>query len=224
MSKKGIVYKIVVDDKVYVGSTVNLQNRQNQHNHHLKNELSKDGKSKIYKYAREKGVQRIVCIPVIQEFKYNETWELRQKEEETRAQLQAELNSVKCFQSKEEREAYVKDYNEVYGPIWREENKEYVKEYNKEYREQDPQKKKDRDAEYYQENKEEIIERTHNYYHENKEEINRKGREKRANETPEQKKERNRKERERMAKLRQNPEWVAKNQAYMKAYHSKNRK
>lgn len=160
---KGIIYKIIIDDKVYVGSTKSiLSKRQGQHNYDLKNGNTQEK----YRYAREKGVEKIVCIG-IETFEYNELWELRKREEEHRLREQNCLNEKRCYLSEEE----TKILRKKTAKKWNEENKEKVLENAKEYYEENKEEILEKHKKYYEENKEKVIDRTKKYYEENKEEI-----------------------------------------------------
>lgn len=184
---KGIIYKIVIDDKVYVGSTkTSLSQRQAHHNCRLRN-----GKTlKIYNYARQKGVEKIICVG-IETFEYNELWELRKREEEHRIQEQNCLNSLRCYVSEKEK----KEKEQERLKIWREENKdkisasqkkwckenkEKIAEIHKKWREENKDKILEKARKRYEENIEKEHERSKKYYEENRDDINRKRRERRA--------------------------------------------
>jgi hypothetical protein len=121
---KGIVYKIEVGDELYIGSTEEkLCARQGSHNRDLK----KFPHRKLYKACIDNGIDKIKCWWVA-DIVFNSFEERRAIEETYRKQLNAELNSLRCYRSQEEKEEYQKQYN-----IDHKEEKKYKKQYDKKY-------------------------------------------------------------------------------------------
>tara|TARA_R110001632_G_scaffold207268_1_gene331302 strand:- start:3 stop:542 length:540 start_codon:yes stop_codon:yes gene_type:complete len=56
----GKVYKIIVNDKYYYGSTDDLSMRQARHNFNLRN----NPKQKVYKYCLYNNISEIKCVPI----------------------------------------------------------------------------------------------------------------------------------------------------------------
>ena len=118
---KGIVYKIELNDEIYVGSTEEkLCRRQSKHNY----EIKKYPNRKLYKSCIEEGIEKIKCIWVA-DIEFNSTAEKRAIEEEYRKDLNAKLNSRKCYRTVEEKKIDDKKY--------REKNKDRIAEYKKLY-------------------------------------------------------------------------------------------
>jgi hypothetical protein len=106
MANKGIVYKIEVGDELYIGSTEEkLCARQGQHNRDLK----KFPHRKLYKACIDNGINKIKCWWVA-DIVFNSFEERRAIEETYRKELNAKLNSLRCYSSKEEKEEYQKQY------------------------------------------------------------------------------------------------------------------
>jgi hypothetical protein len=78
-------------------------------------------------------------------------------------ELEANLNSRRCYRTVEQKREYEKEY--------RENNTEKIKEYLKEYRENNAEKMKEHMKEYYENNAEKIKEQMKEYYENNAEKI-----------------------------------------------------
>ncbi len=161
--KTGMIYKIELNENnIYIGSTTKkLCMRQAQHNYDLKTKPN----LKLYKSCIENNITNIKCIWVA-DVTFNSIAELRMIEEEYRKKMNADLNMVKCYRSKEDKKEYMKEYCEN--------NKEYIKDKNKEYREKNKDKMKIKKNEYYENNKDKIKEKNKEYYEDNKDKINEK--------------------------------------------------
>ena len=102
MTNKGIVYKIEIGDELYIGSTEDkLCVRQGKHNYDLK----KFPHRKLYKACIDNGVDKIKCWWVA-DIVFNSFDERRAIEETYRKKLNAELNSIRCYITKEEKKEY----------------------------------------------------------------------------------------------------------------------
>ena len=132
MANKGIVYKIEIGDELYIGSTEEkLCVRQGKHNYDLK----KFPHRKLYKACIDNGIDNIKCWWVA-DIVFNSFDERRAIEETYRKQLNAELNSQRCYSSKEEKEEYQKQYNidhKEEKKQYRLDHKEKIAEYKKQY-------------------------------------------------------------------------------------------
>ena len=96
----GFIYKIEVAGELYIGSTKNkLYLRQSTHNHSLNNPNYKDYNYPLYKFCREKKVKKIIC-ELIEEVDDNELVLL---EQEYINKLEPTLNTIRAFQTKEDR-------------------------------------------------------------------------------------------------------------------------
>ena len=123
-------YKIVCEnlpDYSYVGSTRAFDNRKYQHKSSCNNENSKEYNLKLYQIIRDNDGWdnwRMVCIHQ-GEFPDKRSAEI--KEEELRVQLNANMNTHRCYTTVDQKKEQIKEY--------REQNKDYYKEQKKEYRE-----------------------------------------------------------------------------------------
>ena len=107
MANKGIVYKIEIGDELYIGSTEEkICVRQGKHNYDLK----KFPHRKLYKACIDNGVDKIKCWWVA-DIVFNSYAERRAIEETYRKKLNAELNSIKCYVSQEEKKEDRKQYH-----------------------------------------------------------------------------------------------------------------
>ena len=144
------IYKILCRDTAvkhcYVGSTTNLFKRANKHKNCCKNESGKRYNLKLYCVIRENGGWdnwQLICIAEIDADNKREAFI---KEEEYRIELQADMNSLRCYRTAEEKT----DSNKERCNKWYEANKEKIKNY-------------------YEDNKAKIKEQHHKYYEDNKE-------------------------------------------------------
>jgi hypothetical protein len=155
MEKKGYIYKIVINDMIYVGSCNDLQRREKNHNYRLNNN---ERNNKLYQKCRENNINKLELI-LIEEYEYEENIELRQREQNYISELQANLNTDRAYCSKED----LKEDNRKYR------EKSYEK--AKKYREKNKEKLSENKKIYYEKNKEKIIERIKEYSKENIEKI-----------------------------------------------------
>ena len=103
----GIIYKIVVGEKIYIGSTkLKLCQRQSQHNQGLRNPNSKDYNLPLYKFCREHNVEKIICELIEKVDNDNITI----KEQEYMDLLNPTLNTCRAFRTEEQLKEYQKDY------------------------------------------------------------------------------------------------------------------
>jgi len=142
--QNGLIYTIKTDNGIYVGSTCDFAQRKKMHKYHCFNEKSKSYNIKLYQNIRENGGE--YTMEIYKLFPCNSHKELCIEEEEVRKFLNSNLNSHKCFITKEERKEYHKKQNKEY----RQNNKEFFKEYNQ----KNKQKIKEYNQEYKQKNKE----------------------------------------------------------------------
>ena len=152
---KSVIYKIEHIDKpelVYVGSTTNFTKRKCQH----KNNCNYNNKNEnLYKMIREHGNWESFKMMIICEFPCNSKIELVIKEEKHRKELQANLNSYKCYvNNKENKECQIE-----YGKKYYNNNKEKINKQLKEYRNNNKEKIKEYEKEYRNNNKEKIKEK-----------------------------------------------------------------
>ena len=97
----GFIYKIEIDNQIYIGSTKLklLCKRQAIHNHDLNNPNSKNYNFYLYRFCREKKVKKIICeiIETVDDTK------LRILEQEYMNMLEPTLNSQRAYRTEEER-------------------------------------------------------------------------------------------------------------------------
>ncbi len=100
LEKKGIIYKIEVNDRLYIGATTSkyLSKRTFDHNYKLKTNPTRS----LYKYCIENDINSIKCIPV-EDFFYTDRSQLRAREEVLRKQLNATLNTNRAYTTDEEK-------------------------------------------------------------------------------------------------------------------------
>lgn len=129
-----IIYKICCDDLpefIYVGSTKSFRNRKSSH----KKDYNKGDTKKLYTTIRENGgwdKWRMVILEDIGEVSLTQA---RIKEEEHRVNLNANLNSQRCFRTEEEKKYYENNKEKMldYQKDYYQNNKEHIKEYHKEW-------------------------------------------------------------------------------------------
>ena len=97
----GFIYKIVIGNDLYVGSTKQkLYRRQNNHNCSLNNPNRIDYNIPLYKFCRTYNIEKIIC-ELIEEV---EDSELRILEQEYINKLQPTLNTNRVYQTIEQRQ------------------------------------------------------------------------------------------------------------------------
>ena len=182
--KKGFVYKIELDNEIYIGSTEQkLCDRQKNHNYDLKRQPNR----KLYKKCIEQGITEIKLIWVA-DIEFNHTAEKRMIEEKYRKELNGTLNSIRCYITEEEEKERDKQKKKEYRETHKEEIKQHKKEYyethkeeiakkTKEYRETHKEEIAEKNKEYYENNKEEIAQKKKEHYETNKEKISQKQKE-----------------------------------------------
>ena len=108
-----IIYKIVClsnNDLVYVGSTANFYVRRRHHKSNCTNTLSENYYQKKYIAIRENGGWENWNMLIIDELKQITLIESKQIEEAWRIKLQANLNGMKCYRTKQEGKDYYKNH------------------------------------------------------------------------------------------------------------------
>ena len=156
---KTIIYKIVCRnesvDYLYVGSSTNFKKRKNNHKNSCNNINSKAYNQKTYKLMREHGGWDNFIAIEIEKYPCNNNKEKKAREEEIRLELKANINSIRCHRSDEQKEEYNKEYNKEYRDL----NKVNLKEYRKEYRVLNREKLNERVKAYRYLNKEKLYEK-----------------------------------------------------------------
>tara|TARA_R110002110_G_scaffold26703_3_gene97801 strand:+ start:138 stop:536 length:399 start_codon:yes stop_codon:yes gene_type:complete len=107
----GIIYKIVVGEEIYIGSTKlkYLSQRQSSHNQGLRNPNSKDYNYLLYKFCRENNVEKIICELI--ETVDNENIFI--KEQEYMDLLKPTLNHYRAFQTEEQKIEQKKEHTKI---------------------------------------------------------------------------------------------------------------
>jgi len=124
-----IIYKICCDDLpefIYIGSTKSFRHRKYRHK-----EDCKTKNYKIYTTIRENGGWDNWRMVIVEDIGEVSLTQARIKEEQHRVNLNANLNSQRCFRTEEEKKI---QHNKVANE-WSKNNKEKVLETNKTYRE-----------------------------------------------------------------------------------------
>lgn len=155
----GIIYlikhKTCDDKKVYVGSTINLKQRINQHRKNCNNKKNKNYKNKLYQYLRENGGFNQYEFIILECYVYNFKRELLCKEDDYIKMYDNNLNQLRAYLSDEEHKNRHKKY--------REENKDKLKEKNKKQNkkkyEKYAEKYKEEARKYREENKDKLKEK-----------------------------------------------------------------
>ena len=107
---KAVIYIIITDDGLYVGSTYDLKKRKIQHKSRIYNENEQQYNCKLYKNIRANdGEYRIELYKL---FPCENGIELRQEEDRVMLELNANLNERRAYRSEEERKEYYKEYRE----------------------------------------------------------------------------------------------------------------
>ena len=101
----GFIYKIEIDNQIYIGSTKQkLNKRQITHNQGLNNPNDRNYNIYLYRFCREKKVEKIIC-ELIEEVNNNELVLL---EQEYINKLQPTLNTRGAYRTEEEKIEYYK--------------------------------------------------------------------------------------------------------------------
>ena len=96
----GFIYKIVIGNDLYVGSTKKkyLCDRQRHHNYYLNNPNSKNYNTYLYKFCRTHNIEKIIC-ELIEEVDNNELVLL---EQEYINMLEPSLNCKRAYRTIED--------------------------------------------------------------------------------------------------------------------------
>ena len=165
---KGLIYTIIhVNDTSinYVGSTTSFVDRKRSH--------KKDCKSsqiKLYVMIRDNGGWDMFKMMPYKELSCQSSTELRIEEERCRLELNATLNTIRCYTTKEQKiEQKIEQNKEHY-----EKNKVEINEKQKEHYEKNKVEIREQQKDYYEKNKVELKEQQKEHYEKNKVEINEK--------------------------------------------------
>ena len=142
-------YKIVCKDlnvsHIYVGHTTDFTKRKHSHKQACINPNLKHHNLEVYKRIRENGGWENWDMVLISTESVTNSLEARRREREITEQLQADLNMIRAFRSKEEADEI--------GREFRVKHKEEKKEYDKIYRENNKERKRENDRVYRENNK-----------------------------------------------------------------------
>lgn len=152
------MYKIKAGDYTYVGSTKDFNQRKRCHKSDCKNK-----EIKVYQMIREAGGWDKCEMTPIEEYECEGLLQARMREEYWRREYNANMNSIKAYQTQYE----MKEYYEA--------NKDKMKEYreankdkNKEYREANKDKIDQKHKEWLEANKDKMKEYHKKYYKDKK--------------------------------------------------------
>ena len=171
--QNNIIYKIqhkTIDELIYIGSTTNFTKRKNKHKSDCCNEKSTKYNTKKYVMIRENGGWDMFTMVLVKKYPCNDHLEARQEEERIRRELNANMNSIRCFRTEEDIKEDHKQYRETH--------KEEIKENKKQYCETHKEEIKEKWKQYRETHKEEINEYSKQYYETHKEEIKEKWKQK----------------------------------------------
>jgi hypothetical protein len=150
--KKFVVYKLVVGEMVYIGSTCDLRERVINHKSVCFSSTNKRYNKQLYKYIRDKGINfDDIEVEVLEDV---ENLFLTDRENEIQARkreqyyidIQDEITGGNIL-------------NDIRAYITVEERKEYMTEYQAEWYQNNKERKKENSAQYRQQNKETIKEK-----------------------------------------------------------------
>jgi hypothetical protein len=151
---KLVIYRIFLDEFIYVGSTTNFTKRKNRHKSNC--DETKYKEIKLYKFVNENGGWENFKMLEIEKFPCADKNEARTREQYWIDHYKSQLNSRKAINTKME---YYQD------------NKDKIAEYGKEYYEKNKNKLAECRKMNYEKNKEEILYKQKLYTEKNKEMI-----------------------------------------------------
>ena len=157
----GLIYKIVIGDNCYIGSTTNLIRRQGEHNCNLN---SDNYNYLLYKKCREHKIENIILELVEDEV---EEEDLKIREQFYINKLLPTLNTYRAIRTNED----TKQIKREDGIRYRANNKEKLKIQKKEWQENNKEKLKIQKKEYYENNKEKLTNYLKDYQENNKDKI-----------------------------------------------------
>ena len=136
----GYVYKLVCKDinakEIYVGSTVNMNQRRRQHKNACNSEKNKHYNYPVYQYIRANSGWENWESVIVETVEYNEKHELKLRERFHLEELKATLNKLCPHRTPTE----IVEYDKAHRERYYNEHKEYLKErrqiHNEEHKEQ----------------------------------------------------------------------------------------
>jgi len=130
---KYIIYKIQINDYIYIGSTKNFTLRKSQHKRACNN-----GKDYLVcRTIRENGGWECCTMVPIREVEVETVLQAHIIEEEERVKYNAQMNAIRAYITEDEKKAAA--YERLVR--WREENKEMADETRKIWREENKEKR-----------------------------------------------------------------------------------
>lgn len=148
---KFIIYKIQINDYIYIGSTQNFTIRKAAHKKDCNNITRKNGNLLVYRTIRDNGGWDCCTMVPIKEVDVETKTQARILEEEVRVEYNAQMNMIRAYRSESIESEYQKEYRQ--NPEFKEKQKEYQKVKQKEYQ-QTPEfkeKRKEYNKEYQKE-------------------------------------------------------------------------
>ena len=133
------IYKIFCKDlpnDLYVGSTKNFRDRIRTHKSKCYNENDKEYNKNLYQVIRANGGWENWNIEIIKELEVESKDDAEIVEEEYRIKLQANLNTLRCFRTHEERLEQSRESAKNWNENHKEQRREYEKKWREEHREQ----------------------------------------------------------------------------------------
>lgn len=153
--QNNIIYKIqhkTIDELIYIGSTTNFVKRKNHHKTSCNNEKYKGYNTKKYVMIRENGGWDMFDMVLVKKYPCNDYLEAFAEEENIRREMNANMNTFRCFRTQE----VEKECKRKKGKKYRETHKEEISERKKIY---------------YETNKEELALKNKQYYETHKEKV-----------------------------------------------------
>ena len=141
---KTVIYKIVCKDEtvdyLYVGSTTDLKRRKREHKSSCNNINCKKYNQKNYKEIRDHNGFENFEIIKIEDYPCDNIRQAEKREEEFRINLNADMNSQRCYTTTEQRKLQIKKYRDLNKNILNEKAKIKSKEYYENNKDQKNQK------------------------------------------------------------------------------------
>ena len=163
--QNNIIYKIqhkTIDELIYIGSTTNFAKRKYKHKSNCYNEKAAEYNTKKSVMIRENGGWDMFDMVLVKKYPCNDNLEAYAEEEKIRREMNANMNSIRCFRTQEDTKEYNKKYSETH--------KEELSEKKKQYRETHKEEIRENAKQYYETHQEEIRENAKQYYETHKQE------------------------------------------------------
>ena len=167
---KCVIYKIQhkeLDELLYVGSTTHFGNRKVQHKRSCYNSNGKSYNSKLYSTIRDNGGWDEFNMVIVKEFPCENKRQAEAEEDRIMRQMRSSLNTIRSYQTPEERQ----ERHSITNKVLYQNNIEKHKEIGKKYYENNRDKILERTKEHYQQNREKIIDYNKEYREQNKNKI-----------------------------------------------------